>query len=32
MVVQIEVLGEYTALALARPDEIISITRLKRSS
>jgi tRNA acetyltransferase TAN1 len=32
MVIQIEVLGEYTALAVARPDEIISITRLKRSS
>ncbi|MGA2665224.1 MAG: THUMP domain-containing protein [Nitrososphaerales archaeon] len=31
-VIQVEVLGEYTALCLARPDEIISITRLKRSA
>jgi tRNA(Ser,Leu) C12 N-acetylase TAN1 len=31
-VLQIEVLGEYTALCLARPDEIISITKLKRSA
>jgi hypothetical protein len=28
----VEVLGEYTALCLARPDEIISITKLKRLS
>jgi len=32
MVIQVEVLGEYTALCLARPDEIISITKLKRLS
>lgn len=32
MVIQVEVLGEYTALSLARPDEIISITKLKRSA
>jgi tRNA acetyltransferase TAN1 len=31
-VLQVEVLGEYTALCVARPDEIISITRLKRSA
>jgi tRNA acetyltransferase TAN1 len=31
-VIQVEVLGEYTALSLARPEEIISITRLKRSA
>ena len=32
MVIQVEVLGEYTALSVARPDEIISITKLKRSA
>jgi len=32
VVIQVEVLGEYTALSLARPDEIISITKLKRSA
>ncbi len=32
IVIQVEVLGEYTALSLARPDEIISITKLKRSA
>ncbi len=32
LVIQVEVLGEYTALSLARPDEIISITKLKRSA
>jgi tRNA(Ser,Leu) C12 N-acetylase TAN1 len=32
MVIQVEVLGEYTALSLARPDELISITKLKRSA
>jgi tRNA acetyltransferase TAN1 len=31
-ILQVEVLGEYTALSLARPDEIISITKLKRSA
>lgn len=31
-VLQVEVLGEYTALCVARPDEIISVTRLKRSA
>jgi len=31
-VIQVEVLGEYTALSLAKPDEIISITKLKRSA
>ncbi len=28
----VEVLGEYTAMSVARPDEILSITKLKRSS
>jgi tRNA acetyltransferase TAN1 len=32
MVLLVEVLGEYAALSLARPDEIISITKLKRSA
>jgi tRNA acetyltransferase TAN1 len=31
-VFQVEVLGEYTAMSVVRPDEILSITRLKRSS
>jgi tRNA acetyltransferase TAN1 len=31
-VLQVEVLGEYTALCVARPDEIISITKLKRTA
>ena len=31
-VVQVEVLGEYTAISVVRPDEILSITKLKRSS
>jgi len=31
-VFQVEVLGEYTALAVVRPDEVLSITKLKRSS
>ena len=31
-VVNVEVLGEYTAISVVRPDEILSITRLKRSS
>lgn len=31
-VVQVEVLGEYTAISVARPDEIISITKLKRTA
>ena len=31
-VFQVEVLGEYTAMAVVRPDEILSIKRLKRSS
>jgi len=31
-VLQVEVLGEYTALSVAKPDEIVSITRLKRSA
>ncbi len=31
-VLQIEVLGEYSALSLARPDEMISITKLKRGA
>jgi tRNA(Ser,Leu) C12 N-acetylase TAN1 len=31
-VFQVEVLGEYTAMAVVRPDEILSITKLKRSS
>jgi tRNA acetyltransferase TAN1 len=32
IVLLVEVLGEYAALSLARPDEIISITKLKRSA
>jgi tRNA(Ser,Leu) C12 N-acetylase TAN1 len=28
----VEVLGEYTAMSVVRPDEILSITKLKRSS
>ena len=31
-VFQVEVLGDYTAMAVVRPDEIISIKRLKRSA
>jgi tRNA acetyltransferase TAN1 len=31
-IVQVEVLGEYTAMSLVRPDEVVSITRLKRSA
>lgn len=31
-VLQIEVLGEYSTLSLARPDEMISITKLKRGA
>src|SRR5579864_2145118 len=31
-VVNVEVLGEYTAISVVRPDEILSITKLKRSS
>ena len=31
-VLQVEVLGEYTAMCVARPDEIVSITKLKRSA
>lgn len=31
-VLQVEILGEYSALCLARPDEMISITKLKRSA
>ena len=31
-VFQVEVLGEYTAMSVVRPDEILSITKLKRSS
>ena len=31
-VFNVEVLGEYTALSVVRPDEILSITKLKRSS
>jgi tRNA acetyltransferase TAN1 len=29
-VLQLEILGEYSALCIARPDELVSITRLKR--
>jgi tRNA acetyltransferase TAN1 len=29
---QVEILGEYSALCLVRPDEMISITKLKRSA
>lgn len=31
-VFNVEVMGEYTAMSVARPDEILSITKLKRSS
>ena len=31
-VFNVEVLGEYTAMSVVRPDEILSITKLKRSS
>jgi tRNA acetyltransferase TAN1 len=31
-VLQIEILGEYSALSVARPDEMISITKLKRGA
>ena len=31
-VVQVEVLGEYTAMSVVKPDEILSIKRLKRSA
>jgi tRNA acetyltransferase TAN1 len=31
-VFQVEVLGEYTALCVARPDEIVSIAKLKRTA
>lgn len=31
-VLQLEILGEYSALCIARPDEIVSITRLKRGA
>jgi tRNA(Ser,Leu) C12 N-acetylase TAN1 len=31
-VFDVEVLGEYTAMSVVRPDEILSITKLKRSS
>jgi tRNA acetyltransferase TAN1 len=31
-VLQVEILGEYSALCLARPDEMISITKLKRGA
>lgn len=31
-VLQLEILGEYSALCLARPDEIVSITKLKRGA
>ena len=31
-VVNVEVLGEYTAISVVRPDEILSIIKLKRSS
>ncbi|MDA4136212.1 MAG: THUMP domain-containing protein [Thaumarchaeota archaeon] len=31
-VLQVEILGEYSALCLVRPDEMISITKLKRSA
>ena len=31
-VFQVEVLGDYTAMSVVEPDEILSITRLKRSS
>jgi tRNA acetyltransferase TAN1 len=31
-ILQLEVLGEYTALCIARPDEIISIVKLKRTA
>lgn len=31
-VFNVEVMGEYTAMSVVRPDEILSITKLKRSS
>jgi tRNA acetyltransferase TAN1 len=31
-ILQVEILGEYSALSVARPDEMISITRLKRGA
>ena len=31
-VLQVEILGEYSALCLVRPDEMISITKLKRGA
>jgi len=31
-VLQVEILGEYSSLCLARPDEIISVTKLKRGA
>jgi tRNA acetyltransferase TAN1 len=31
-VVNVEVMGEYSAISVVRPDEILSITKLKRSS
>lgn len=31
-VFNVEVMGEYTAISIVRPDEILSITKLKRSS
>ncbi len=31
-VVQVEVMGDYTAISVVRPDEILSIKRLKRSA
>ena len=31
-VFQVDVLGEYTAMSVVKPDEILSITKLKRSS
>ncbi|MDA4123431.1 MAG: THUMP domain-containing protein [Thaumarchaeota archaeon] len=31
-ILQVEVLGEYTAMCVARPDEIISIVKLKRTA
>jgi tRNA acetyltransferase TAN1 len=31
-VFQVEVLGDYTAMSVVRPDEVLSIIKLKRSS
>ncbi len=31
-ILQVEILGEYSTLSVARPDEMISITRLKRGA